>query len=113
MRKYRCLSMNRHDLSELYAYLGLCMDTYTDCQGECSALQARIKEIYLKQYPCTDVESAAHELGNLRGAGRKACYGSAVRVRIRELSGQGKTVREISRLTGIPKSTVQRLKSIK
>ncbi len=112
MRRYRCLSMNRHDLSELYTYLELFMDTYTDCPGECSALQARIKEIYLEQYPCTDVESAVHELGNPRGAGRKACYGNDVRVRIRELSAQGKTVREISRLTGVPKSTVQRLKSV-
>ncbi len=112
MRRYRYLSMNRHDLSELYTYLGLFMDTYTDCPRECSSLQARIKEIYMEQYPCADVESAVRARGNPRGAGRKASYENDVRVRIRELSAQGKTVREISRLTGVPKSTVQRLKSV-
>lgn len=112
MKRCQYLAMNKYDLSELYTYLGLFMDTYTDCPGECSALQDRIKEIYMRQYPCADVERAARELGNPRGAGRKACYRDDAKAHVRELSAQGKSIREISRLTGISKSTVQRLKSV-
>lgn len=79
---------------------------------ECSALRGRIKEIYMEQYPCADVEGAVRGLGNPRNAGRKARYGADAKALVREISAQGKSIREISRLTGIPRSTVQRLKSV-
>lgn len=103
--------MNAHDLSELYTYIDLFMSTYTDCGSECAALQACIRELYMEQYRCNDAESAMRQLRNPRDAGRKRHYLDDARAQVLELSGQGKSVREVSQMTGIPKSTVQRLKS--
>lgn len=111
MRRYPCLAMNAHDLSELYTYLELFTDTYTDCEREITTIQASIRELYMVQYQCDDAESAMRRLRNPREAGRKKHYSGDAQEQVLELSRQGKSVREISRLTGIPKSTVQRLRS--
>jgi len=49
-------------------------------------------------------------MGNPRKAGRRRKNGPEAREQIKALSAQGKSIREISAETGIPKSSVQRLK---
>lgn len=111
MRKNRILAMTRHDLTELYAYLELFSNTYSDCESECASLRDAIREIFMEQYPNDDIDASTLENGNPRGAGRKPHHGDNAKASIQALSAMGKSVREISRLTGIPRSTVQRLKT--
>nr|WP_027641495.1 helix-turn-helix domain-containing protein [Enterocloster clostridioformis] len=57
-----------------------------------------------------DASTALQAMKNPRKAGRRRKNGPEAQEQIKALSAQGKTIREISAETGIPKSTVQRLK---
>ena len=57
-----------------------------------------------------DASTALQATKNPRKAGRRRKNGPEAQEQIKALSAQGKTIREISAETGIPRSTVQRLK---
>ena len=57
-----------------------------------------------------DASTALQAMKNPRKAGRRRKNGPEAQEQIKALSAQGKTIREISAETGIPRSTVQRLK---
>lgn len=102
--------MRAVELGELYTYLKLFGQVYTDCERERLILEHGIEEIFDREYSGRDAGGALQAMRNPRKAGRRRKNGLEARKQIRVLSGEGKTIREISAETGIPKSTVHRLK---
>lgn len=99
MRKHPAVGMRARDLGELYTYLNLFGRVYTDCEAERQIIEHGIEEIFSREYSSEDASTALQAMKNPRKAEQ-----------IKALSAQGKTIREISAETGIPRSTVQRLK---
>lgn len=110
MRKHPSVAMRAGDLGELYTYLKLFGQVYTDCGRERQILEQGIEEVFVREYGSRDACGAQQAMRNPRKAGRRRKNGPEVQERIKALSEQGKSIREISAETGIPKSTVQRLK---
>ena len=102
--------MRAVELGELYTYLKLFGQVYTDCERERLILEHGIEEVFVREYSGRDACGSPQAMRNPRKAGRRRKNGPEARKQIRVLSGQGKTIREISAETGIPKSTVHRLK---
>lgn len=107
MRKHPAVAMRAVELGELYTYLKLFGQVYTDCERERLILEHGIEKVFDREYSGRD---ACKALQAMRKAGRRRKNGPEAQKQIRVLSGQGKTIREISAETGIPKSTVHRLK---
>ncbi|NBH32773.1 hypothetical protein D3Z58_04215 [Clostridiaceae bacterium] len=105
MRKHPEVEMRAVELGELYTDLKLFGQVYTDCERERLILEHGIEEVFDREY-----SGAPQSMRNPRKAGRRRKNGPEAQKQIRVLSGQGKTIREISAETGIPKSTVHRLK---
>lgn len=110
MRKHPAVAMRAVELGELYTYLKLFGQVYTDCERERLILEHGIEEVFGREYSGRDACKALQAMRNPRKAGRRRKNGPEAQKQIRVLSGQGKTIREISAETGIPKSTVHRLK---
>lgn len=110
MRKHPSVAMRAVELGELYTYLNLFGQVYTDCGKERQILERGIEEVFVREYGNRDTCGALWSMRNPRKAGRRRKNGPEVQERIKALSKQGKSIREISAETGIPKSTVQRLK---
>lgn len=101
--------MEEKDLGELYTYLELFDRTYGGYEEEVKVLLAGIEAVYKAEYPCEDAAGALRRLRNPRNAGRHMRYTEKDKDRVRALRHDRKSVREISRETGLPKSTVSRL----
>ena len=101
--------MVERDLSELYTYLELFGRTYTVCAPEVMALMQTVKDIYILQTGISDEEAVFRALRNPRNAGRKKKVTEGDSAKIKQLSGEGMTVRAIAEELHIPKSTVQRM----
>lgn len=110
MRKHPAVAMRVGDLGELYTYLKLFGQVYTDCERERQILEQGIEEVFDREYSGRDVCGGLQAMRNPRKAGRKRKNGREAAEQIKSLSEQGRSIREISAETGIPKSTVQRLK---
>lgn len=110
MRKHPTVAMKSGDLGELYTYLKLFGQVYTDCERERQILEEGIEEVFSREYGSRDACRALEAMRNPRRAGRRRKNRPEAQERIKALSKQGKSIREISAETGIPKSTVQRLK---
>lgn len=110
MRKHPAVRMRAKDLGELYTYLNLFGRVYTDCEEERKTMERGIEDIVRREYGYPDASAALQALRNPRKAGRRRKNGEVAREQIRQLSAQGKTIREISAETNIPKSTVHRIK---
>ncbi len=95
---------------ELYTYLKLFGQVYTDCERERLILEQGIEEVFGWEYSGRDACGTPQAMRNPRKAGRRRKNGPEAQKQIRVLSGQGKTIREISAETRIPKSTIHRLK---
>lgn len=104
------MGMRAVDLGELYTYLKLFGRVYTDCERERQIMEQGIEEILNREYSQEEASAALQAIRNPRNAGRRRKNGLEAQEQIKELSAQGKTIRDISAETGIPKSTVQRLK---
>lgn len=104
------MGMNARDLGELYTYLKLFGRVYTDCETERQAMEHGIEEIFRREYRGEDAATALQSMKNPRKAGRRRKNGPEAQEQVKALSVQGRSIREISAETGIPKSTVQRLK---
>ena len=104
------MGMRARDLGELYTYLKLFGRVYTDCEAERQIIEHGIEEIFSREYSSEDASTALQAMKNPRKAGRRRKNGPEAQEQIKALSAQGKTIREISAETGIPRSTVQRLK---
>ena len=104
------MGMRAGDLGELYTYLKLFGQVYTDCEAERQIIEHRIEEIFSREYRCGDGAAALRAMKNPRKAGRRRKHGPEAQEQIQALLIQGKSIREISAETGIPKSTVQRPK---
>lgn len=101
-------TMPERDFGELYSLLKYFFSIYAFHEDEVKQMLETIAEAYATEYNCSD-RKAIEKLGNPRGAGRKPKYTEADKNRIRDLHRAGHTVREIAALTGISKSSVQRL----
>lgn len=110
MRKHPAVGMRAVDLGELYTYLKLFGRVYTDCETERQIIEHGIEEIFSKEYQEEDAATVLRAMKNPRKAGRRRKNGPEAQAQIKALSVQGKSIREISAETGIPKSTVQRLR---
>jgi len=110
MRKHPAVAMRAGDLGELYTYVKLFGQVYTDCERERENLEQGIEEVFRREYGSRDVCGCLQAMRNPRKAGRRRKNGPKTQEQIKALSKQGKSIREISAETGIPKSTVQRLK---
>jgi len=110
MRKHPAVAMRAGELGELYTYLKLFGQVYTDCERERLKLEHGIEEVFDREYSSRDACGTLQAMKNPRKAGRRRKNGPKVQEQIKALSEQGKSIREISAETGIPKSTVQRLK---
>lgn len=104
------MGMRAVDLGELYTYLKLFGRVYTDCEAERQTIEKGIEEILNREYSREEAAAALQVMRNPRNAGRRRKNGLEAQEQVRALSAQGKTIRDISAETGIPKSTVQRLK---
>jgi len=100
--------MRAEELGELYTYLKLFGQIYTDCERERQILENGIEEVFGRKYGDRNVCESLKVLKNPRKAGRR--NEPETQERIKALLEQGRSIREISVETGIPKSTVQRLK---
>lgn len=103
------MGMRAVDLWELYTYLKLFGRVYTDCEAERQTMEKGVEEILNREYS-REKAAALQVMRNPRNAGRRRKNGLEAQEQVRALSAQGKTIRDISAETGIPKSTVQRLK---
>ncbi len=101
--------MRAVELGELYTCLKLFGQVDMDCERERLILEHGIEEVFDREYSGRDACGVLQAMRNPRKAGRRK-NGPEAQKQIRALSGQGKTIREKSAETGIPKSTVQRLK---
>lgn len=110
MRKHPVVAMRAEDLGELYIYLKLFGQVYTDCEKERQILEQGIEEVFGREYSDKDICETLKTLRNPRKAGRRRKNAIEAQEQIKALWKQGKSIREISFETGIPKSTVQRLK---
>ena len=110
MRKHLAVGMRAKDLGELYTYLNLFGRVYTDCEEERKTIEHGIEDIFMREYGHADATAALRSMRNPRNAGRRRKNGDEAREQIRLLAAQGKTIREISAETNIPKSTVHRVK---
>ena len=110
MRKHPAVAMRAGELGELYTYLKLFGQVYTDCERERLKPEHGIEEVFEREYSGRGACGGVQAMRNPRKAGRRRKNGPEAQEQIKALSEQGKSIREISAETGIPKSTVQRLK---
>ena len=110
MRKHPAVGMRAKDLGELYTYLNLFGRVYTDCEEERKTMERGIEDIFMREYGHQDGAAVLQAMWNPREAGRRRKNGDGAREQIRLLAAQGKSIREISAETNIPKSTVHRIK---
>ncbi len=83
---------------------------HTDCGRERQTLEHGVEGVFDREYSSRDACGVLQAMRNPRKAGRRRKNGPEAQEQIKALSEQGKSIREISAETGIPKSTVQRLK---
>lgn len=107
--RFRGLVMCEKDLSELYTYLELFHKTFTTCDQEVSVVLQAVKELYILYTGEQDENLVFKALRNPRGAGRKKKYDQAAKLRVKELSARGLSIRGISQELNISKSTIQRM----
>ena len=100
--------MSEKDLSELYTYLELFQRTFITCEEEITSVLLTIKKLYSLYTGLDKDELIIKALRNPRDAGRKQKYTEKY-FQVRKLSSEGKSVRAISEIMDIPKSTVQRI----
>lgn len=100
--------MLERDFGELYALLKCFHRTYAIHDEEVKLVLETIAEAYSTEYHRSD-RKAIEELSNPRRAGRKKKLTELDKQRVQELHRAGHTVRDIAALTGIPKSSVQRV----
>lgn len=100
--------MSERDFGELYSLLKFFFSIYATHEDEVKQVLEIIAEAYFTEYNCSDRE-AIEKLRNPRGAGRKKKLTEADKKRIQELRRAGHTIREIAVLTGISRSSVQRM----
>lgn len=94
---------------ELYTYWNLFGQVYTDCERERQILEDGIEEVFAREYESRGACGVLQAMRNPRRE-RKEKNGPEAQEQIKALSEQGRSIREISAETGIPKSTVQRMK---
>ncbi len=104
------MGMRAKDPGELYTYLKLFGRVYTDCEEERKTMEHGIEDIFTKEYGYQDGAAALQAMRNPREARRRKKNGDGAREQVRLLAAQGKSIREISAETNIPKSTVHRIK---
>lgn len=100
--------MTESDFGELHSLLKCFYSTYAIHEDEVKQVLDIVAEAYSMEYNRSDIK-AIERLGNPRGAGRKAKLTEADKTFVQNLRSAGHTIREIAALTGIPKSSVQRL----
>ena len=103
------MAMRAKDLGELYTYLKMFGQTYTDCEKEREAMERGIEEVFSREYGGRKEGGTLEALRNPRNAGRRRKNREGAGEQIRQLRMEGKSIREISAETGIPKSTVHRI----
>lgn len=103
------LCMTEHDLGELYTYLELFSKVYGGYETETAAVMAGILEIYTEEYRPRDADTALRELRNPRCAGRKSKLTDEQVSEIVRLRSTRMSIREISAVTGLSRSSVQRV----
>lgn len=107
-RKAPGLFITPQNLAELYTYLEFFVKYYDGFDQEAEVLMKGIREIYQEESNCKDPDEALRELRNPRNAGRRKKYSELDIKKLRQMA-KGKSIREISEMTGIPRSTVQRM----
>ena len=106
--------MRDQDLAELHSYLLLFTKIYDDREEETRKLISAVRDIYCFQTRGMykgDEEAAIKSIKNPRGAGRKKRIGDEDSRQVIQLRETGLSIREITRETGVPRSTVQRILS--
>lgn len=105
------IGMTACDLTELYSFLELFRRVYLGFDHEVDTLLYGIRDIFSLECFIVDLETALRELRTPRNSGRKAKYPTSDRIRVEKLFHDGHSIRDIAAVTGIPKSSVQRLLS--
>ncbi len=114
MKRNPIAAMRDQDLAELHSYLLLFTKIYDDCEEETRKLISAVRDIYCFQTRGMykgDEEAAIKSIKNPRGAGRKKRIGDEDSRQVIQLRETGLSIREITRETGVPRSTVQRILS--
>lgn len=100
--------MREQDCGELFTLLSCFHRTYAIHEDEVKLVLETIAEAYSTEYDHPDTR-AIEILRNPRGAGRKKKLTESDEQHVQDLHREGYTVREIADLTGISKSSIQRM----
>ncbi len=101
--------MTEHDFGETYTFLELFLRTYTVHEDDVKVVLQAILDTYMLEYNRADPIRALKTLRNPRNAGRKQQTADEDIYRIKDFHNKGLSIRSISEVTGIPKSTIQRM----
>ena len=101
--------MSEHDFGETYTFLELFLRTYTVHEEAVKVVLQAILDTYILEYNSSDPIRALKTLRNPRNAGRKKQITDDDICRIRGLRNKGCSIRSVSEITGISRSTVQRV----
>lgn len=112
-RRMPGIGMTEHDLAELYTFLELFKRVYLGLDCETDKILCGIRQIFSLEFAVEDSETVLKKLRNPRNAGRRPKYLVSDRVQAEQLFNEGHSIRQIANMTGIPKSTVQRLLSVR
>ena len=108
IRAFGCC-MQEKELAELYTYLELFANTYLYGRDAAVSLMDSVRKVYSLEYACSDPDKEMRKLRNSRNAGRKPLYSDVIIAQVKQLRREGLSIRDISKQTAIPRSSVQRI----